>query len=170
MIGLAAPRAALAALLLLVCAPAISQADDVILRVGGAVDRPLSLTRADLAGMPRESFQIPGKDDKSVMETWSGVPMIEILRKAGAPVGDRLRGRNMAAYVVVTAGDGYRAVFALAEIDPAYSPQRQVLVADSLDGKPLGGKFVNLRIADRGAGGFGRWVRDVIALDVHIAD
>jgi DMSO/TMAO reductase YedYZ molybdopterin-dependent catalytic subunit len=165
-----AARAAAAALAMMLIVPAASLADDVILRVGGKVETPLALTRSDLAGMPHEGFEIPTKDDKSVMERWEGVPMIEILRKAGAPVDDRLRGPNMAGYVVVTAGDGYRAVFALAEIDPAFSPERQILVADGLDGTSLSGKFGNLRIADRGATEFGRWVRDVVALEVRIAE
>jgi hypothetical protein len=96
--------------------------------------------------------------------------MIDILRKAGAPVGDRLRGRNMAAYVVVIAADGFRAVYALAEIEPRFSPERRILVADTLDGKPLSGNFGNLRIANQGEGEFSRWVRQVVALEVRIAD
>jgi len=159
--------AALAVFLML---PAIASAEDVLLRVGGAVDKPLQLTRSDLQTMPRDQFQIPARHDRNVMETWSGVPMIEILRKAGAPVGDRLRGRNMAAYVVVIAADGFRAVYALAEIEPRFSPERRILVADTLDGKPLSGNFGNLRIANQGEGEFSRWVRQVVALEVRIAD
>jgi hypothetical protein len=163
-------RVAAATLSALFLAPFVSLADEVILRVGGKVDTPLGLTRSDLAAMPHESCEIPSRADKTVMERWEGVPMIEILRKAGAPVDDRLRGPNVAGYVLVTAGDGYRAVFALAEIDPAFSPGRQILVADRLDGASLTGRFGNLRIADRGAAEFGRWVRDVVALEVRIAD
>jgi DMSO/TMAO reductase YedYZ molybdopterin-dependent catalytic subunit len=158
---------AVAAFLIL---PAIASAGDVLLRVGGAVDKPLQLTRSDLRAMPRDQFQIPARHDRNVMETWSGVPMIEILRKAGAPVGDRLRGRNMAAYVVVIAADGFRAVYALAEIEPKFSPERRILVADTLDGQPLGGDFGNLRIANKGEGEFSRWVRQVVALEVRIAE
>lgn len=159
--------AALAVFLML---PAIASAEDVLLRVGGAVDKPLQLTRSDLQAMPRDQFQIPARHDRNVMETWSGVPMIDILREAGAPVGDRLRGRNMAAYVVVIAADGFRAVYALAEIEPRFSPERKILVADTLDGKPLSGNFGNLRIANQGEGEFSRWVRQVVALEVRIAD
>jgi DMSO/TMAO reductase YedYZ molybdopterin-dependent catalytic subunit len=164
----AAARAlALAAVL---SGPVAAMADDVVLRVGGAVDKPLELTRADLAAMPRDDFQIPTQHDKSVMETWSGVPMIEILRAAGAPVGERLRGPNMAGYVVVIAEDGFRAVYALAEVEPRFSPDRRILVADSLNGEPLGDKFGNLRIANEGEGAFSRWVRKVVALEVRLAD
>jgi DMSO/TMAO reductase YedYZ molybdopterin-dependent catalytic subunit len=145
-------------------------ADEVVLRVGGAVDKPLELTRADLAAMPRDEFQIPTQHDKSVMETWAGVPMIELLRAAGAPVGERLRGPNMAGYVVVIAEDGFRAVYALAEIEPRFSPERRILVADSLNGEPLDDKFGNLRIANQGEGAFSRWVRKVVALEVRLAE
>jgi DMSO/TMAO reductase YedYZ molybdopterin-dependent catalytic subunit len=163
-----ARTAAVAALLLATALPAI--AEEVLLRVNGAVDTPLALTRAELAALPRDQFQIPSREDRSVMETWAGVPMIEILRKAGAPVGERLRGRATAAYVVVIAADGYRSVYALAEIDPRFSPQRRILVADTLDGKLLGGDFGQLRIANQGEGAFSRWVRQVVALEVRIAE
>ena len=159
-----------AALCVLLSIPALSGADEVLLRVSGAVDKPLELTRADLAAMPRDEFQIPARHDRSVLETWAGVPMIEILRKAGAPVGERLRGRNMAGYVVVIAADGFRAVYALAEVEPRFSPARRILVADSLDGKPLTGDFGNLRIANQGEAEFSRWVRQVVALEVRIAE
>lgn len=167
MLSRAFRAAALAACLL---SAAIVAADEVVLRVSGAVDTPLELTRADLDAMPRDEFRIPTQHDRSVMETWAGVPMIEILRKAGAPVGERLRGPNMAGYVVVIAEDGFRAVYALAEIEPRFSPERRILVADRLDGEPLGDKFGNLRIANQGEGAFSRWVRKVVALEVRLAD
>jgi DMSO/TMAO reductase YedYZ molybdopterin-dependent catalytic subunit len=150
--------------------PAVASAEDVLLRVRGAVDRPLELTREDFAAMPRQRIEIPARDDPKVVETWEGVPLIEILRKAGAPVDERLRGRNAAAYVVVKAQDGYRAVYALAEVDPGFSPERRILVADKVDGKPLGGSMGNLRIANQGEGKFARWVRQVVELEVRLAD
>ena len=145
-------------------------AEEILLRVTGEVDRPLELTRADLQAMPRVRVEVPTREDRNVMEVWEGVPMIEILRKAGAPVDERMGGRNTAAYVLVKAADGYRAVYALAEIDPAYALERQVVVADTLDGKPLSGKFGNLRIANKGEGRFSRWVRQVVELELRIAE
>ena len=142
---------------------------DVLLEVGGEVDTPLELTRADLAEMPRVRIEVPTREDKSVMEVWEGVPMIEILRKAGAPVDERIHG-HLAGYVLVTAEDGYKAVYALAEIDPAYALERQVVVADTLDGKPLSGKFGDLRIVNKGEGRFSRWVRQVEGLEVRVAE
>ena len=42
----------------------------------------------------------------------------------------------MAQYVIVEAADGYRAAFAVAELDPAFT-DRVILLADHRDGKPL---------------------------------
>jgi DMSO/TMAO reductase YedYZ molybdopterin-dependent catalytic subunit len=150
--------------------PGIVSAEEILLKVDGAVDRPLQLTHADLASMPRDRIQIPARDKPEITETWEGVPLIEILRKAGAPVDERLRGRNVAGFVLVKAQDGYRAVYALAEVDPAFSPGRRILVADTVDGKPLSGDMGKLRIANQGEGKFGRWVRQVVALEVRLAE
>lgn len=160
-------RAVLAVALLL-GAPGAT-ADEVLLRVGGVVDKPLELTRADLEAMPRARAEVPTRDDPQVMEVWEGVPMIEILRKAGAPVDERIHG-HLAGYVLVTAADGYQAVYALAEIDPAYARERQIIVADKLNGEPLSGKFGTLRITNQEEGRFSRWVRQVVRLDVRIAE
>ena len=51
----------------------------------------------------------------------------------------------MRDYVEVTGRDGYKAVFALAELDPAFQ-DNQVLVAISSDGKPLDEKLGPVRI------------------------
>jgi DMSO/TMAO reductase YedYZ molybdopterin-dependent catalytic subunit len=153
----------------LLFASTLALSDEVLLEVGGKVDTPLELTRADLAEMPRACIEVPTREDRNVMEVWEGVPMIEILRKAGAPVDERIHG-HLAGYVLVTAEDGYKAVYALAEIDPAYALDRQVVVADTLDGKPLSGKFGDLRLVNKGEGRFSRWVRQVEALEVRVAE
>ena len=161
-------RAVVLAVILAASVPV--SAEDVLLRVSGAVERPLELTQSDLTAMPRDRVQIPAREDPKVIETWEGVPLIEILRRAGAPVDERLRGRNAAAYVLVIAQDGYRAVYALAELDPAFSPQRRIILADRLDGKPLSGDMGKLRIANAGEAKFARWVRQVVALEVRLAE
>lgn len=164
----------LSALLLLsvskASARADAAADEILLRVTGEVDTPLALTRADLAAMPRQRVEMPARGEPERIEVWEGVPVIEILRAAGAPVDDRMGGRNSAAYVLVTAADGYRAVYALAELDPAYALERSVMVGDTLDGGPLRESHGNLRIVNKGEGRFSRWVRQVVSLEVRIAD
>ena len=60
----------------------------------------------------------------------------EILNRAGIPLGEQLRGRTMATYVLVEAEDGYRVVFSLAELDSEIL-ESEVIVADTIDGAPL---------------------------------
>jgi hypothetical protein len=69
-------------------------------------------------------------------ETYTGVRVADLLAKMGAPLGNDLRGKALADYIVATGMDGYRAVLALAEVDPSFHPG-EVIVADTMNGKPL---------------------------------
>ncbi len=69
-------------------------------------------------------------------ETYSGVRLSDLLDKVDAPLGKDLHGHALANYVVAVGSDGYKAVLALGEIDPSFHPG-EVLVADSMNGKPL---------------------------------
>jgi len=91
--------------------------------------------------------------------------LVEILAKAGVPFGKDLRGKAMVFYVVAEAADGYRAVFALPELDPTYS-DRVILLADHRDGRPLSAKEGPLQIVVPGEKKHARWVRQVITLRV----
>lgn len=103
------------------------------LAVTGAVASPLTLTAADLQALPRTTVEAREGDRTARYE---GVLAGELLKRAGAPVGEALRGEALASYVVASAVDGYRAVFSLAELDPALT-SNDVLVADTVDGRPL---------------------------------
>lgn len=100
-----------------------------------AVDpaKPLTLKPADLASMPRTSVKVQSEGREV---TYEGVLVAELLKRASAPLGRELRGDNVASYVVASASDGYRAVFSLAELDPAFTGS-EIMVADTVDGKPL---------------------------------
>ena len=71
----------------------------------------------------------------------------------------------MALFVVVEAADGYRAVFALAELDPEFT-DRVILLADRRDDKPLPGQAGPFQIIVPGEKKHARWVRQVIRLKV----
>jgi len=75
----------------------------------------------------------------SADENYSGVPLIELLASIGVPHGKELHGKPLADYVVATGSDGYKAVLALAEVDPEFHPG-EVIVADAMDGRPLDAK------------------------------
>ena len=112
------------------------------LKVGGDVTTPLTLSAADLKAMPRKSVEI--KEDTRVV-VYEGVLVSDVLKRAGVALGSELRGAALATYVVMSASDGYRVVFSLAELDPALL-SNDVIVADAVDGKPLPAERGPLRL------------------------
>ena len=68
---------------------------------------------------------------------------------------------------MVEAIDGYKVVFALAEVDPAFAT-REILLADKRDGKPLDAKEGPLRIVAPGDKRVARWVRQVTTLRIVV--
>ncbi len=71
----------------------------------------------------------------------------------------------MALYLVVEAADGYRAVFALSELDPAFT-DRVILLADRRDGQPISTRDGPLQVVVPGEKKHARWVRQVIRLKI----
>lgn len=124
-------------------APPSAPVAPATLVVAGDVSTPLSLAPADLKAMPRTRVEVKGDDDRLVV--YEGVLISELLTRAGAPLGRELRGDALGTYVLAVASDGYRVVFSLAELDPAMTAN-QVIVADTIDGKPLFGYQGPLRI------------------------
>jgi DMSO/TMAO reductase YedYZ molybdopterin-dependent catalytic subunit len=101
--------------------------------IAGDVAKPATLTPADLKALPRKTVKLE-EDGRPV--TYEGVLVGELLKRAGAASGNDLRGSAAAAYVVASANDGYQAVFSVAELDPAFTGS-EIIVADTVDGKPL---------------------------------
>ena len=114
-------------------------AADVALTVEGVTGRDgvakpaLVLALSDFAALPRVTVQVTA-DGKS--HTFDGVLVYEVLKKAGQPFGDQLRKSQLVKYALFSAHDGYRALFALPEFDPAFTPAA-ALIADRMDGQPL---------------------------------
>ncbi len=105
------------------------------LQVTGAVKQPLTLTADDLGKMPRATVQTKSG---GMAVNYEGVWLHEVLKHAGAPSGTDLRGKALASCVVAEAKDGYQVVFSLAEFDPVFT-DKEILLADKADGKPLTG-------------------------------
>jgi len=99
---------------------------------GSAIAKPMTLSSADLAAMPRESITLK-EDDVDVR--YDGVLLTTLLTKAGAPIG-ALRGKALTTTVLAEAKDGYRVVFSLGELDPDFGGAK-VIVADQRNGKAL---------------------------------
>ena len=94
----------------------------------------MTLTPADLRALPRTTLKVTDEDGRTL--TYEGVLVGELLTRAGAPIGKELRGNALATYVVASARDGYQVVFSLGELDPAMTAG-EIMVADTVDGKPL---------------------------------
>lgn len=120
-----------------------SSSSAISLSVGGDVPNPLTLTAADLAKLPRRSVTF--EEHGGSKATYEGVALIDLLQKAGAPVGSQLKGKAMASYVLATARDGYQVTFTLAELDPMFRDST-VIIADKRDGKPIPSSIGPLRI------------------------
>jgi len=135
------------------------------LRVAGDVSTPLALTVADLKKMPRKTLSVMNPHDKK-NETYEGVLLEEILRKAGVPQGEHLRGASLAIYVVAEANDGYRVVFSLAELDSGILDS-EIIVADTMDGAPLAAPLGPLRLVAPHEKRPARWVRMLTSITVQ---
>jgi DMSO/TMAO reductase YedYZ molybdopterin-dependent catalytic subunit len=134
--------------------------------VGGEGVRPLTLRDADLAHLPRTVVRV--HEHAGTGGTYAGVLLRDILALAGVPLGEQLRGGRLALYVVVEAADGYRVVFALPELDAAFT-DRVVLLADRRDGQPLPAAEGPLRLVIPAEQRHARWVHHVVALSVRRA-
>lgn len=127
-----------------------------LLTVKGVVKQELQLSAADLKDMPR--VHVSAKDHDGAMHDYEGVALQTLLAKAGVPANGELRGKNMTLAVVAEAGDGYHAVFSLAEMDADFAGET-VAVVDTVDGKPLSAEQGPLRLVVPGDKRQGRWVR-----------
>jgi hypothetical protein len=132
-----------------------------LLEVSGDTHTRLVVGAAELAALPRAKISV--SDQHGTRVVYEGVPALEILQRAGAPLGKELRGPNMTMCVVAGGSDGYQAVFALAEFDPGFTDQ-VILVADHRDGQPLNSREGPLRLIVPGDKRPARWVRALTIL------
>jgi hypothetical protein len=160
-----APRAFLFALALMAfgAGVALAQAQpNPALKIDGLVANAVTLGASDFAA-PRHSVTVT--DEAGTKTTYDGVEVVELLRRAGAPLGKQLKGPNIALCVIGRGSDGYRAAFALADLDPGIGGL-EVIVADRRDGKPLDSREGPLRLVVPTDKRHARWVRGVISLSV----
>jgi DMSO/TMAO reductase YedYZ molybdopterin-dependent catalytic subunit len=110
--------------------------------VTGSVTTPPMLTAESLAQMQRATATV---SSGGIDTQYEGVWLHEILKKAGLPAGEALRGKMLTTYVLAEAQDGYQVVFSLGEVDPALG-DTPTLVADKANGKALFGENGAFRI------------------------
>ena len=121
-----------------------------------------TFTAAQIANSPHVTVNVR---DHDVPAQFEGVPLATLLASAGVQLGDKMRGPRLTEVLMVEAADGYKVVFALAEIDPVFAT-REIILADKRDGKPLDAKEGPFRIVAPGDKRPARWVRQVTALRI----
>ena len=134
-------------------------------KIGGAVATPLVVTAADLKMAPRKTIRVVNTHNNNKTEVYEGVPLAELLAKAGLPQAEQIRGPLMATYVLVEAADGYRVIFSLAELDSSFLDS-DVLVADAMDGAPISGDEGPYKLVAPHDKRPRRWVRMVKSITV----
>ena len=107
-------------------------ADAPILRLEGSADRPI--TPASLLGSDRRDVRVEDSQTGDV-SVYHGVPLLEVLEKAGLDTRSMPSQRKLAAATVVaTARDGYAVVFSLGELLMHRADPRVFLVAETAAG------------------------------------
>jgi DMSO/TMAO reductase YedYZ molybdopterin-dependent catalytic subunit len=127
------------------------------LTITGDVQHPLSLSIEDLRQLPRTTLKVTNPHEGKE-ETYEGVAVSEILKRAGVPQGSSIRGAAMATYILAQAADGYRVIYSLAELDSDFQDSG-VIVADKMDGKTLDEKVGPLRLVAPHDKRPARWIR-----------
>jgi hypothetical protein len=116
----------------------------------------------DIAALPRVKVTT---SVSGVSATFEGVALKAVLEKAGVGFGESLRGKRLASCLLVEAADGYSVVFALPELDPAFT-DKQIVLALTKNGEPLDAKEGPYRIVIPDEKRMARWIRQVTTLKI----
>ncbi len=141
-----------------------AQSGAPLLEISGDVAHPRIFQELDWKQLKHTSLSATNAHENKAA-TYSGVPLRDLLKDAGVPSGEGLRGKALAIYVVISAADGYQVTFSLGELDESIG-NLTVLVADSEDGKPLGQTAGPLRLVVPSDKRPARWVRMVKSIRV----
>jgi hypothetical protein len=133
------------------------------LTIRGLDGKSVEFHPEDLAALPHKAISVFNSHNKA-NEKYSGVPLSDLLSKAGLPQGEAVKGKLFLTGVVATGTDHYSVLYALAEVDPSIHTG-DVIVADSMDGQKLGkdGAFKMVSTEERRPA---RWVRNLTEISV----
>ncbi|MGB6689319.1 MAG: molybdopterin-dependent oxidoreductase [Terracidiphilus sp.] len=154
-------------------APDTSRAQQEMAEAKAPAAGPLKITYGDnsaewtattLAPLPHTTLTLYNEHAKA-NETYSGVQLIDLLARLGVPA--KPRGKEFRIYLVAEGSDGYQVVYSIGEVTPDVH-DGTVIVADSLDGKPIGNDGP-LKLVATGEKRPARWVRNLVAIKVMTA-
>lgn len=143
-----------------------AQPKDTLLLTAGGNHAPITISLADFRALPHVAVTVHNTH-ADADETYSGVPLAALLAKLDAPLGEHLRGKALASYIVAAGSDGYSVVLSIAETDPSFHGG-EILVADTRDGQPLGksGPFQLIVSGDKRPA---RWVHNLVSISLQDA-
>ena len=128
-------------------------------------DKSAEWTPEKLAALPHQTIKLYNEHAKAD-QTFAGVPLIELLAPLGVP--EKPRGKDFELYLVAEGSDGYKVVYSIGEVTPDVH-HGTVLVADTMDGKPLAANGpMQLVASDENRPA--RWVRNLVAIRVQPAE
>jgi len=122
-------------------------------------------TPATLAALPHKTVTLYNEHAKA-NQIFSGVELIDLLKPLG--VAEKPHGKQLRLYLVAKGADGYQVVYSIGEVTPDLH-DATVLVADTLDGKPIG-ENGPLQLVSSGEKRPARWVRNLAAIHVKTAE
>lgn len=127
-------------------------------------EKTVTITASEFAALPRTELNLPARDNQKERH-FSGVAMRTVLEQVGAPLGDKLRGRQLQTSVIVRCRDNYAVLFALAEFDENFS-DRTILLADQEDGEPLPPSAAPFRVVVPGDKRGARSCQQVLTIEI----
>jgi len=133
--------------------------------VTGVSGNPVILTEFDFKKLPQRTVTVTTSGTPA---TFQGVLLADVLAKVDLPVGEKFHKTAASYYLSVEAKDGYRAVFAWAELDSSFM-DKPVYLVNARDGKPLSDKEGPFMLVVPDEKRNGRWVRQVTALTIKQA-
>ena len=92
------------------------------------------LERSEVAKLPHQTVKV--KDSGGRHWIYSGVSLTQLFEYVGVGFNNQQTPANLSSVVVVESVDAPSTIFAMAEFDTALT-SKQILLADSKDGKPL---------------------------------
>ncbi len=130
---------------------------------GDGIAVPVLITKSMLSEQRQAVVMAKAHDEK--VHRYSGVPVANLLAKAGLLLGDTAKRATIKTYVIITAVDNYKVIFALPEIDPLFA-NRTVILADRADKKALPAEDGPFQIIVPGEKKHARWIRQVTSIQV----
>jgi hypothetical protein len=122
-----------------------------------------SYSAAELASLAQHTVMTT---DHGKPVTFEGVLLTDMLAKVATPAGEAFHHTAAAHYLVAEGRDGYRAVFAWAELDSSFT-DKAIYVATKRDGKPLPANDGPFQLVVPGEKRNARWVRQLTVLRIE---